>query len=340
MVLSKENSMVTREELTRASAVIIASRPLEHPESVSALGDDQLILPALIRIGKISLIERVIIRLQMAGVAPIVVITGFKNSILEKHLAKMNVVSLHNPHWRRTTSFDDAIKGLSYIDRTCRDCETIFLATPMIPCVDSTTLARLLASSSSVAVPVYEGEDGLPIAIRKDVVQQLARANKGQTLAELVAVAPGTVERIVLDDPGILPEVVSPDLCESDDSCSCEVMTLPMRVRFKLNLAREKIFFGPGPAVLLRLIDETGSVRMACQRMQLSYSKGWQILNLLEEQMGETVIVRKPGGQEGGSSNLTDTGRELLRRYEQLTVETQYYVNDLFDQLFEGFFVE
>ena len=121
---SKDNCSVTREELPRASAVIVASRPFERPESVTGLGEDQQVLPALIRIGKISLIERVIIRLQTAGIAPIVVITGFKNSNLEKHLVRMNVVSLHNPHWRSSTLFDDAIKGLSYIDKMCiRDSE-------------------------------------------------------------------------------------------------------------------------------------------------------------------------------------------------------------------------
>ncbi|MGI6120962.1 MAG: NTP transferase domain-containing protein [Saccharofermentanales bacterium] len=337
---SKDNCSVPREELPRASAVIVASRPLERPESVTVLGEDQQVLPALLRIGRISLIERLIIRLQTVGIAPIVVITGFKSGNLEKHLVRMNVVSLHNDHWSRTTLFDDAIKGLSYIDRTCRDCEKIFLMTPMIPSVDTTTLTRLLSSPSSVTVPVYEGEDGLPIVFRKDTVQQLARAEKGHTFEELIASVPGAVERIALDDRGVLPEALPTDLFEGCESCLEDAMKLPMRVRFKLSLAREKIFFGPGPAVLLRLIDETGSVRMACQRMKLSYSKGWQILNLLEEQLGENVIVRKPGGQEGGSSTLTDTGRELLRRYEQLSVETQQYVNDLFEQLFKGLFAE
>ncbi|HNZ64153.1 MAG TPA: hypothetical protein PKH23_07520, partial [Bacillota bacterium] len=65
--------------------------------------------------------------------------------------------------------------------------------------------------------------------------------------------------------------------------------------------------------------------------------KGWQILNLLEEQLGARVIVRKPGGQEGGSSTLTEIGRELLQRYEQLSVESQQSINALFDKIFEGF---
>ena len=55
---SKDNCSVPREELPRASAVIVASRPLERPESVTVLGEDHVVVAALLRIGRISLIER------------------------------------------------------------------------------------------------------------------------------------------------------------------------------------------------------------------------------------------------------------------------------------------
>ncbi len=337
MNANTEKQLNINDSLPRAAAVIVASRPLEREEAISDPGKDKQILPAMIKAGQVSFIERIIIRFQMAGVAPIVVITGFESETLEKHLARMSVVSLNNLHWRKTSVFDDAVKGLSYIDRTCKDCEKIFLATPLVPSVSTDSLSRLLVAKATVAVPVFEGEDGLPIVIRKDAVRGIARAEKGRTFADLVAVAPGTVERVELDDQGILSSIGDPDLFERAESQHERALKLPMRVRPKLNLAREKVFFGPGPAVLLRLIDETGSVRTACLRMKLSYSKGWQILNLLEEQLGARVIVRKPGGQEGGSSTLTEIGRELLQRYEQLSVESQQSINALFDKIFEGF---
>ena len=62
----------------RGAAVIVASRPLEPSEAVGG----KEILPALIQAGQVSFIERVIIRLQLAGAAPIVVITGFENEKL------------------------------------------------------------------------------------------------------------------------------------------------------------------------------------------------------------------------------------------------------------------
>ena len=68
--------------------------------------------------------------------------------------------------------------------------------------------------------------------------------------------------------------------------------------------------------MLLSLTDETSSVRLACQRMQLSYSAGWNAINLLERELGCAVVERSQGGAHGGRSRLTERGRELLDAYQ------------------------
>lgn len=322
----------------RGAAVIVASRPLEPVDAVAGLGEGSgKILPALIKAGQVTFIERVIIRLQHAGAAPIVVITGYESEALERHLSKMSVVCLNNPDWQETSFFHDALKGLRYVEKSCEACDRVWLATPLIPSVDQETLSRLLLSDQPVALPVYEGQDGLPVVFHREAIPKLAGAGQGRTLADLIALSPGPVDRIPLPDQGVLSS--AGDLSDYPDEplAAADRADLPMRARVKLSLAREALFFGPGPATLLRLIDETGSVRTACVRMKLSYSKGWQILNLLEEELGAQVIDRRPGGQEGGSSILTGLGRDLLHRYEELASEGQKQVNRLFDRIFEGF---
>ena len=44
-------------------------------------------------------------------------------------------------------------------------------------------------------------------------------------------------------------------------------------------------FFGPGVAELFALIDETGSVRHASEKMGLSYSKAWKMIHGTEKAM-------------------------------------------------------
>lgn len=302
----------------RGAAVIVASQPSE--------AGGRKILPALQKAGQMTFIEQVIVRFQHMGTAPIIVVTGYDNDELERHLAKMSVISLHRPGWQAGNLYEDALFGLTYAERTCAACEKIWLAVPQIPFVKNDTLAALLNADSAAALPVYEDREGLPLIFQRRAIAALAEAPGGKTLADLVHAA-DSLARIPVDDTGVLPAAgVNP-----------KGSRLPMRPRLKLTLARDGFFFGPGPATLLRLIDETRSVRTACTRMKLSYSKGWQLLNSMEEELGIQVIERRPGGLEGGGSSLTEAGRDLLNRYEQLVSESQREVNRLFDEIF-GFY--
>ena len=75
-------------------------------------------------------------------------------------------------------------------------------------------------------------------------------------------------------------------------------------------------FFGEGPARLLHGIEETGSLRAAAMAMNMAYTKALKLIRNAEKAMGCPLIRRTTGGKDGGGSCLTDTGKELLQRYE------------------------
>ncbi len=102
----------------------------------------------------------------------------------------------------------------------------------------------------------------------------------------------------------------------------------------KLRLARERIFFGPGPAELLMQIKRTDSVRMACEQMGISYSKGWKMINTMEEELGYKVTKRQQGGRNGGSACLTPEGETLLAKYQELERRSREAVENIFQELF------
>lgn len=102
----------------------------------------------------------------------------------------------------------------------------------------------------------------------------------------------------------------------------------------KLRLARERIFFGPGPAELLMQIKQTDSVRMACEQMGISYSKGWKMINTMEEELGYKVTKRQQGGRNGGSACLTPEGETLLAKYQELERRSREAVENIFQELF------
>ncbi|MDR0683755.1 MAG: LysR family transcriptional regulator [Spirochaetaceae bacterium] len=91
-------------------------------------------------------------------------------------------------------------------------------------------------------------------------------------------------------------------------------------------------FCGPGMIRLLELINETGSVRHACENMQMSYSKGWKLLRGMDEYLQYPAAERKQGGIGGGKANLTEAGLAFLEKHRAFETECQKVVRKLFDK--------
>ncbi|MDO4477498.1 MAG: LysR family transcriptional regulator [Lachnospiraceae bacterium] len=108
----------------------------------------------------------------------------------------------------------------------------------------------------------------------------------------------------------------------------------PFKVRARVTIRKETNFFGPGIVELMSLIEMTGSVKEACRQMELSYTKGWFILNRAEEELGYALIHRSHGGKSGGGALLTEEGSKLLDKYNKLQAEVQEYTEQAFARLF------
>ena len=80
--------------------------------------------------------------------------------------------------------------------------------------------------------------------------------------------------------------------------------------------------FGNGLAELIETIDKDHSVLEAAQHLGMSYRYALHRLTLAEERLGETLVTRVRGGSKGGgSSHVTDFGRDLVKRYRSAQVE-------------------
>jgi molybdate transport system regulatory protein len=77
-----------------------------------------------------------------------------------------------------------------------------------------------------------------------------------------------------------------------------------------------------GKAELMELIRETGSIRQAAQRMDMSYRRGWLLTDELNHMFREPVIETKKGGKSGGGAGLTDFGETLLKRFRDMENRT------------------
>ena len=94
--------------------------------------------------------------------------------------------------------------------------------------------------------------------------------------------------------------------------------------------------FGPGVAMLLGHIRETGSIRRASQAMGMAYSKAWIILRRAEAAFGAPLLATATGGRSGGGAVLTPLGESLLTRYDTLCARLEACARESFAELYPG----
>ena len=92
--------------------------------------------------------------------------------------------------------------------------------------------------------------------------------------------------------------------------------------------------FGPGVAQLLHRVQEYHSLRGAAQSMNMAYSKAWTVLRSAEDQLGFKLLHSSTGGRGGGGAVLTEEGRHLLERYDELCRRLQEYGRQQYEELF------
>src|SRR4051812_26038499 len=83
-------------------------------------------------------------------------------------------------------------------------------------------------------------------------------------------------------------------------------------------LSDEDIALGPGKADLLASVDETGSIREAAKRMNMSYMRAWKLIKTVNACFRQPLVVVARGGKDHGGAALTKTGQTALRLYREL----------------------
>ena len=280
----------------------------------------------MLNIGSISIAQRIVATFHQAGVTKIAVVTGYNAQQLERHLGNLGLVFLRNERYAETQMFDSAKIGLSYL----RDkCDRIFFTPVDIPLFTSLTVTQLMEADAELACPVCEGRTGHPLLISARLIDTLLADPGG--LQGAISRCGTPMTRVEVEDPGVLHDADTPaDYAELLSYHNAHLI----RPELSVSLAREKPFFDEKTAMLLELVDETSSVRLACQRMQISYSGGWNIIRALESQLHFPLLERSQGGANGGESRLTEKGKRLLDCYTRYTAHLRQEAAAMFEEYF------
>jgi len=94
--------------------------------------------------------------------------------------------------------------------------------------------------------------------------------------------------------------------------------------------------FGDGVCRLLAAIAEEGSIREAARRLGRGYRKAWGDVNRAETALGRRLVRKTRGGPEGGATELTGFGRELIGAWERFRVEAAAGMEAAFERHLRG----
>ena len=302
------------------AALIIATGRTDRQERFASLDD----------VGTIPAIRRIVMVFQRAGIERIVIVRDENDEKTEKFASHMNAVFIHSDN---SAEMLESVKaGILYLREKYRSAVITHVDAPLF---SVETVRALIAPDGPVCAPSYKGGAGHPILLRHECFQAVLSYNGGGGLAGAIKSSGFKTTMVDVDDEGVLVNVkYEKEFERLIEGHSLREMYPDIRIR----LVREKPFYGPGAHQLLQLTEETASLREACRRMGISYSKGRVIIAAIEQQTGFPVIESRQGGAAGGNSCVTERGAALMRAYAGFSAEANQTLHELFGKYSALFF--
>ena len=67
----------------------------------------------------------------------------------------------------------------------------------------------------------------------------------------------------------------------------------------------------------------------------MSYRYAWKLIQVAEKRLGQTLVIRRAGGNRGGNSALSEKGRALLKTFNLLNKEVADFADKRFCALYK-----
>jgi molybdate transport system regulatory protein len=109
---------------------------------------------------------------------------------------------------------------------------------------------------------------------------------------------------------------------------------LQVRTKTWIENDRKDLLFGKGKTEILELIESQGSISSAAKNIGMSYKKAWSHIKLLQENIPDTLVIKRKGGGGKGGSELTAEAKRLIENYRRLQYEIEEFANRRFSELF------
>ena len=129
----------------------------------------------------------------------------------------------------------------------------------------------------------------------------------------------------------------------------CPVISSSMETKFREKLSAINLHYkiwmsdkkdagilGDGKWQILKLIDQKGSLKAACDELGYTYRRTWGDLKKIEQFFGFPLLEKHRGGSEGGKTVLTEEGKRLVNAFDQFHTSVDAIIQKSFESFIEN----
>lgn len=282
----------------------------------------------LLQVGEISIIRRIVITYQQAGIFPIVVITGAEETEVKKLLTKYGVIFMRIGQAEQPELMESVRVGLRYLSGKC---ERVAFTPVNVPMFTPMTVTSLMQTEGDLVVPSCGGKGGHPVLISERVIPRLLDYDGPDGLRGAMNACGANRVWVNVADRGVLTNVYNE---EELSACLREHNDAILHPVLHMRLERELPFFSDRLKLLLFLLADTQNMHVSCLHSGIARSKAWDMINRLEQTLGCQIVERARGGASGGSTRLTPAGMDLYLRFTRFEARVYQFAQEEFQREF------
>lgn len=289
-------------------------------------------------VGQKPMIRHIVDTLTELKLSPVVVVTGYRSDIIERCLASTGAVIVRNRKFASTDMFCSLKLGIAALAESC---DRAFVFPADLPLVRPETLRQLMACAAPLVKPGYEGREGHPILISRELFGAIEQYSGEGGLRELLGGLDADVRVVPVEDRGVLLDVNSYE--EYEQVLAMEAQRCgrgKLHAECDILLSVDDVIMNRETMRLLEMVQYTGSLQLASELMNVPYTRSWRQIKNMERQLGVPIVRSAAGGARGGGSLLTEQGKALLEAYQNMSKECAKLSNWLFQEYFSDDFVE
>jgi len=110
-----------------------------------------------------------------------------------------------------------------------------------------------------------------------------------------------------------------------------------IRLHYKIWLSdiRDQGILGDGKWKILKLIEQKGSLKAACDELGWTYRSTWGNLKKIEQFFGFPLLDKHRGGIERGRMELTQEGKRLVRAFDRFHAAVDGTITQGFEEFMQ-----